>query len=258
LNILVLMKSSGINLSELLKSIRGIPFFIRNYFNFIKTYNKKNNEFPIRVFYPCLKDRFEKAGNLPGHYFFQDLIVANKIFLNNPETHVDIGSRIDGFVAHVAGFRNIKIFDIRDFPVSIPNVEFIRADLMDRDFVFENFCDSVSSLHAIEHFGLGRYGDNVDYDGHLKGLENIYKLLKPGGIFYLSVPIGPQRIEFDAHRVFSIRYLHDWFKDKFQLESFSYIDDKNNYFINLNLDEEKIGNNCQCNFGCGIFELKKL
>ena len=29
--------------------------------------------------------------------------------------------------------------------------------------------DSVSCLHAIEHFGLGRYGDPIDVFGHIKG-----------------------------------------------------------------------------------------
>lgn len=65
-----------------------------------------------------------------------------------------------------------------------------------------NYCDSISSLHAIEHFGLGRYGDPIDYFGYLKALQNIAKIVKTGGTFYFSVPIGPQRIEFNAHRVF--------------------------------------------------------
>lgn len=30
-------------------------------------------------------------------------------------------------------------------------------------------------------------------------------LLKPGGTFYLSVPIGRERVEFNAHRVFDPR-----------------------------------------------------
>ena len=67
--------------------------------------------------------------------------------------------------------------------------------------------DSLSCLHALEHFGLGRYGDPVDYDGYLKGFDNLYRILKPGGRLYFSVPMGPQRIEFDAHRVFSMAYL---------------------------------------------------
>jgi hypothetical protein len=68
-------------------------------------------------------------------------------------------------------------------------------------------CDSLSSLHAIEHFGLGRYGDPIDINGHLKAITNLHLMLKPKGKFYFSVPIGKQRIEFNAHRVFSIKYL---------------------------------------------------
>ena len=40
--------------------------------------------------------------------------------------------------------------------------------------------DSISCLHAIEHFGLGRYGDPVDVLGHVKALDNIRKALTPG------------------------------------------------------------------------------
>jgi len=60
-----------------------------------------------------LDDRFDQSGTASGHYFHQDLLVASRIFINNPEKHVDIGSRIDGFVAHVASFREIEVFDIR-------------------------------------------------------------------------------------------------------------------------------------------------
>lgn len=97
---------------------------------------------------------------------------------------------------------------------------------MSHDFNLTNYCDSVSSLHAIEHFGLGRYGDSIDFEGYLKGLDNVYKLLKKGGKFYLSVPIEPQRIEFNAHRVFSLKYLMELFKGEYILDSFSYVNDE--------------------------------
>lgn len=53
----------------------------------------------------------------------------------------------------------------------------------------------------------------------------IYNVLKPNGLFYFSAPIGPHRIEFNAHRVFNIEYLLTIFKSKFTILEFSYIDD---------------------------------
>jgi len=170
---------------------------------------------------------------------------------------VDIASRVDGFVAHVAVFREIEIFDIRPINSKVRNIKFVLADLMDQGSAYENYCDSISCLHAIEHFGLGRYNDPIDADGHLKGLKSICKILKSGGKFYFSTPIGPQRIEFNAHRVFSIHYLLQLFKDDFELMSFSYVDDAGDLHENQILTEQQIKSNFNCHYGCGIFELKK-
>ena len=52
---------------------------------------------------------------------------------------------------------------------------------MQLDDSFIEYCDSISSLHAIEHFGLGRYGDPIDYYGHIKAISNITKMLKKMG-----------------------------------------------------------------------------
>ncbi|MBV5330073.1 MAG: DUF268 domain-containing protein, partial [Chlorobium sp.] len=50
-----------------------------------------------------------------------------------------------------------------------------------------SYCDSLSCLHALEHFGLGRYGDPIDPHGYADGLRNMVKILRQGGLFYLSV-----------------------------------------------------------------------
>ncbi len=123
---------------------------------------------------------------------------------------------------------------------------------------YTNYCDSVSSLHAIEHFGLGRYGDPIDVNGHLKGLNNIYNMLQANGIFYFSVPIGPQRIEFNAHRVFSVSYLLEYFRGKYEIESFSFVDDKGDIHRNMILTEDSALSNFNCKYGCGIFVLRKV
>jgi Caenorhabditis protein of unknown function, DUF268 len=242
---------------KFVNSLKGLLPFFQNYYD-LKNQIKTDTKFAIKKLHPCLDDRFDTAGSIPLHYFHQDLHIANKIFINNPQKHIDIGSRVDGFVAHVASFREIEVFDIRKLNDKIKNVKFVQADLMNDNFIFEEYTDSVSCLHAIEHFGLGRYGDKVNINGHAKGLDNIYKLLKKNGKFYFSTPIGPQRIEFDAHRVFSLRYLLEIFEGKYLINTFSYINDKNILFENVELSPENIENNFNCIYGCGIFEMTKL
>ena len=74
-----------------------------------------NRDFIIDDNYPCVKDKFMTSGTVGagGHYFLQDLYVAREIYKNNPIKHVDIGSRIDGFIAHISVFREVEVFDIR-------------------------------------------------------------------------------------------------------------------------------------------------
>jgi hypothetical protein len=249
----------GIRPLQTIRALKGIPYFFKNLRLLKKQKKFTVREFPFGQFYPCLDDRFSNSGSTKGHYFHQDLLVARRIHFNNPDIHIDIGSRIDGFVAHVASFRLIKVLDIRPLTSEIPNMEFQQVDLMavvKGDMV--ECCDSLSCLHAMEHFGLGRYGDTVNYDGYIPGLDNLYRILKKGGKLYFSVPIGPQRIEFDAHRVFSIGYLLELFIDKYQIDNFSYVDDRGDLHENVPIAETSIQDNFGCIYGCGIFEMTKL
>src|SRR5450830_751417 len=149
----ILSEQFGIDPLRLIRSLRGIPHFIRDWRQFRQSYKGKI------VFKPCLRDRFEEGGTTKSEYFWQDLLTARKIFHAQPAKHVDVGSRLDGFVAHVASFRDIEVFDIRPITSTIPGVIFKQADMMSKDsvadYVKENdgYCDSLSCLHAIEHFG---------------------------------------------------------------------------------------------------------
>lgn len=209
-------------------------------------------------FYPCLNDRYDNSGSASGHYFHQDLLVAQKIFKAKPQRHVDIGSRIDGFVAHIASFREIEVFDIRPNNIKINNIKFKQLDLMSPiPAEWHNYCDSVSCLHAIEHFGLGRYGDPLAPGGFRDGLRSLFELCRPGGKVYLSLPIGSQRVEFNAHRVFSTKYLFDYLRPEYEVESFSYVDDKGKLHSDVTVTPNEVAYNFGCEFGCGIFELTK-
>jgi hypothetical protein len=236
--------------------LREMPFFLRTYHEIRKQARQRQGAFPFGKIYPCLEDRYQTSGEASGHYYHQDLLVATKIFHRRPLKHVDIGSSMN-FVAHVASFREIEVFDIRDQTSSFENIQFRRADLMDRHFDLTDYCDSVSCLHVLEHFGLGRYGDRVDYDGHLLGWDNIHAMLQRGGTLYFSVPIGDQRIEFNAHRVFSLAYMLGLIEGRYTIVSFSYVNDAGDLVRDAELSKESVGNNFNCRYGCGIFELRK-
>lgn len=247
--------SISINPKHIRESLKGLPYFRRD-LKKIRAQLRNNAEFKITSLYPVLRDRFESNGNL-GHYFYENLSVAQRIFENKPVKHVDVGSHVDGFVGHVASFREIEVFDIRPQTANVKNIKFVTADFMNVSKDLHDYTDSLSSLNVIEHFGLGRYGDPIDVDGHVKGLDNMYKVLKPGGKFYFSTPIGPQRIEFNAHRAFDVSYLLKLFEPRYHIDHFSYIDDASNFYPNVPLDPEKVKTNFGCRFGFGIFEMTK-
>lgn len=251
-----LLNSLGIYPKRWMASVRAWPFYRRD-LSKLKDQLKGNNEWEITEWYPVLRERFEPNGDLKSHYFHEDLVVARRVFENKPQKHVDVGSRVDGFVAHVASFREIEVFDIRPQQANVKNIRFVTTDFMNVPTSLHNYTDSLSSLNVLEHFGLGRYGDPIDIEGDKKGLENMGKVIKPGGKFYLSVPIGPQRIEFNAHRVFSVQYLLNLLNPHFQLDHFSYVDDGGDLHEDVSLSDELIRTNLGCRFGFGIFEMTK-
>ena len=252
-----LLKFFGIDWRLGWTNIKGLLWFLGDRSRFIAL-TKQEGDIKSILWRPILFDKSDKGGTMTGHYFHMDLLVSQLVFKNQPLKHVDVGSRVDGFVAHVAAFRPIEIFDIRPIESKVENIKFIQADFMVPDSKLANYADSISCLHAIEHFGLGRYNDPIDVNGHKKGLENMYHVLQKGGKFYFATPMGPLRVEFNGHRVFSLRYLLDLFKEKYAIDSFSYVNDKGDLFKNTTLTKNEIENNFNCNYGCAIFEMTKL
>jgi SAM-dependent methyltransferase len=206
---------------------------------------------------PVLADYGDSAGMASGHYFHQDLLVAGLIHAAQPDRHVDIGSRIDGFVAHVAAFRRIEVMDVRALAdTGHDNIAFLQRDLMNPSVDAADMADSVSCLHAIEHFGLGRYSDPINPDGHKHGFRNIWKMVRPGGRLYMGFPIGKaNEVHFNAHRVFGPRDIFSWCDDvtTTNLERFDYVDDAGRLHRVVDL----LGAGVDVVHGCGIYTLRK-
>lgn len=207
---------------------------------------------------PILTEWDEASGSA-GPYFLQDQTVARWILESQPRRHVDVGSRLDGFVGNLSVFRKVEVIDIRPHPGSIRNIAFHRMDLTaELPETWIESTDSLSCLHTIEHLGLGRYGDAIDPMGHLAGLAQLKRMVEPEGVLYLSTPIGPQRIEFNAHRVFAASTLIGWFEDGWKIENFAMIDDRNNLHEDVDWQSDEAESNFGCNLGVGIVAARKM
>src|SRR5579872_2844102 len=132
---------------------------------------------------PIYRDRFKEAADL-GDYFHQDLWAARKVFAARPAHHVDVGSRIDGFVAHLLVFMGVQYVDVRKVPSPPNGLTVTRADATTMEEFADNSIESLSTLHAAEHFGLGRYGDPIDPEAHIKFMCSLQRVLAPGGRLY--------------------------------------------------------------------------
>lgn len=247
--------SLGERLRLISRFLRLSPRRIREnlkYYADIRAFKKAGGN--ITHYYPMLRERTNQAGTATGHYFHQDLLVASLIHDANPQRHIDVGSSIDGFVAHVASFRVIEVIDIRPLKdTGHERIKFMQADLMSPDSKLDQVTDSLSCLHAIEHFGLGRYGDPLDPNGHLKGFNNLHRMLKPGGTLYISFPIGANSVYFNAHRVFQPSEILKWSDGLFQLKRFDYVDDNGNLHKN-----QPVENTPRLVHGCGIYTMEKI
>jgi SAM-dependent methyltransferase len=186
-----------------------------------------------------------------GHYFYQDVWALRRIASHRPPVHHDIGSRLDGFVAQVTAICPVVFWDIRPPSFQLPDFTFREGSItavpvQDRAFV------SVSCLHVAEHIGLGRYGDIIDPSGTEKALLELQRILAPGGTLLFSMPVGRERVEFNAERIWDPRRPIEVLRELRLLE-FSGIDDRGDFLQNI--DPVHL---CNAKYGCGFYYFTRL
>lgn len=63
------------------------------------------------------------------------------------------------------------------------------------------------SISSFEHDGLGRYGDSINPDGDLRAMNEMKQLLNKNGLLFLAVPVGLDKVVWNAHRVYGNKRL---------------------------------------------------
>jgi hypothetical protein len=150
---------------------------VRNEFDLlVQLSNKTAKRFVLekKDWYLCLNDKSNNT-NFDTHYIYHPAWAARILKELNPEIHIDISSSLS-FCSIVSAFLPIEFYDYRPASISLSNLKSNHADLT-KLFFKDNSIHSLSCMHTVEHIGLGRYGDPIDYDGDLKAINELKRVL---------------------------------------------------------------------------------
>lgn len=97
-------------------------------------------------------------------------------------------------------------FDFREYPYGHPNLTIVQGDMINLPFEKETFA-AVCSISTLEHVGIGFYTDPREIEqADKKAMNEITRVLQPGGIFVLTVPYGVE-LQNEHQRVYDQKAL---------------------------------------------------
>ena len=250
----------------------------KNYNNFIKMKDSEdiNNIFSIvekvnEKFYITKDGKdYNPTRNIDWVYQTQDMLAmqalialktsrAYQAFFDNikyEDALIDIGSRFNSACLFsslfMSGLYYIELTEMKE--AKEINIKIVQSEAQNLPFS-DNCASIITSLHAIEHFGLGRYGNSIDYYGDYKGLKEMHRILRPGGFLITSIPCTSKssRIDYHTERIYNVND----YNEMMQNLNFDIVDD----YTTLSLIRMKSKKECQegiiDNFGSFI-EREKL
>lgn len=183
------------------------------------------------------------------HYIYHPAWAARVVKKINPEFHVDISSTLS-FCSTLSAFIPVKFYDYRPANLFLDGLESQRADLTNLHFE-SNSIQSLSCMHTVEHVGLGRYGDPLDYDGDLKAMRELSRVVAQDGNLLFVTPVGGKaRIMFNAHRIYTRDMVVASFPD-LTLKEFTLIPEKEeDGGLIVNPSDDVLNKQ---KYGCGCF-----
>lgn len=240
----------SVNLKTAWADIKNLNSFKKEFekFNNTKTAGKERFHLNWKQRIPYLTDNTTETP-IDYHYIYHPAWAARIVAKINPAFHIDISSKLD-FSTIVSAFIPVKFYDYRPARLTLSNLDSSKGDLLSLPFD-DNSQYSISCMHTIEHIGLGRYGDAIDYNGDLKAIKELIRVTQPGGNIIFVTPVGQPKIIFNAHRIYSFDQIIEYFSDC-SVEEFCLITDKGEFITNA--DPLLVA---QQQYGCGCFWFKK-
>jgi hypothetical protein len=188
------------------------------------------------------------------HYIYHTAWAARVLAEINPRQHVDVASSLY-FTTSVSAFIKTTFIDFRPAELGLSGLISEAGTLAALPFE-SNGVESISCMHVVEHVGLGRYGDPLDYNGDIVAAKELQRVLAKSGHLLFVVPVtGVPRIEFNAHRVYSYQQVLDLFPD-LVLQEFALIPDDDVADGLIRDADPSLAE--QQRYGCGCFHFVKI
>ena len=215
---------------------------------------QKRFDFNQKDIVPFLSDKTTET-LFDRHYVYHPAWAARILSKTNPAVHVDISSTLH-FCSIMSAFMMVKFYDYRPAQLTLSDLETGHQDLTKLSFA-DNSIHSLSCMHTVEHIGLGRYGDAIDYDGDEKAMKELARVLKAKGDLLFVTPIGATaKIVFNAHRIYTKELVVKTFlKFGLSLKEFTLIPENGaDGGLVINPTDELLQKQ---NYGCGCFWFTK-
>ena len=100
---------------------------------------------------------------------------------------------------HITTIEYMKIESQHPKLSTMHPVEAARRYLVARNLTL---VDCIWTYSSLEHDGLGRYGDPINPYADLESIARAHCMLKPNGILFLGIPVGPDLIARFYHRIY--------------------------------------------------------
>jgi hypothetical protein len=198
--------------------------------------------------YPQLHDRTE-THFANAHYFYANAWAVRRIIAGRPESHVDIASQ-PVLASLLSAVVPVTFLDFRPLAATLEGLTCIGGDILALPFE-SGSVHSLSCLHVAEHIGLGRYGDPLEPKGTKLAARELTRVLAPGGNLFFALPVGKERLCFNAHRIHAPTAIRAYFSD-LELVEFSAVHDDGSFVENLDPAD------CATStYACGMFWFRR-